>query len=208
MNSQSFYKEFESDNKDYYFQYKSTSTNYTILFEDEDKNKQEQISIYDIKSTEEAGSSNNENSYSIIADDNAPVFDFNFDSEIHSDVYNRLLSEVKFQIYNGGVDELINESLGIKSGCELANDLIIKPRHKRTLVESEYLQEAFKANHEWDKAFMKKLGAKLGLSYRQVYKWYYDKVRKDSRDFSSCKMNQYNPNKFEDVETVFDLVKN
>jgi hypothetical protein len=208
MNFQSFYQEFESETKDCYYQYKSLSTNYMILFEDEVIDKQEHISIYDIKSTEEAGSSNNENSYSVIAEDNAPALEDSFDSQIHSDIYNSLLSEVKFEIYNGGINELINESLGIKSGCELANDRLIKQKHKRTLVESECLEEALKANNQWDKAFMKELGAKLGLSYRQVYKWYWDRSRKDNKHFSYKNMKQYKSNKFEDVETVFDLDKN
>lgn len=209
MNFLTYSQETDFENKDYFCSYQSSNADYAFFFENEIKDKYEYSSINDIKSTYKVGSSNDHSSISEMNENFAPVNeDMQLDWNNHSDAYINLLCEVQYGIYNGGINELIDEVLENQFGNELEQLRPIQKKRKKTSVESEYLEEALKENKDWDKKFMEEIAAKLDLSYRQIYKWYWERVKRANKKVDNKKINKCNNNKFEDLESTFALAMN
>lgn len=209
MNFLTYNQEFDFDNKDYFCPYQNSNVDCTFFFENDMKDKNEHFSINDIKSTEEVGSSKDQSSISEMNEDFAPVNeDIQFNCNSHSDAYINLLCEVQYGIYNGGINELIDEVLENQFGNELEQIRPIQKKRKKTSVESKCLEEALKENKDWDRKFMVEIAAKLGLSYRQIYKWYWERVKRANKKVDNKNISKCNNSKFEDLESTFALVMN
>jgi hypothetical protein len=163
-----------------------------FVFDHEVNDKQDFFNLNEIKSTEEAGSSKDESGISVIAEDNSPSLvdfpletrfeDIDDETRSHSDIYEKLLFEVRYEISKGGINKIVTEALDNQIEGNSKPDYPIKHKRKKTLAENEYLEEALKANYEWDRSYVLKIEEKLGLSYRQIYKWYWDRIKRDKKN--------------------------
>ena len=61
-----------------------------------------------------------------------------------------------------------------------------KKRVRKSIFQTKTLNKILKQKPEWDKESMKAIADKTGLSYHQVYKWYWDKKQKGSKPLPFC----------------------
>ena len=169
-----------------------------FVFDHEVNDKQDHFNLNEIKSTEEAGSFKDESGISVIAEDNSPSLvdfqletrfedfedfeNFNNETHSHSDNYDIHLFEIRREISNGGINKIVTEALDNQFEGNSKAGYTVKHKRKKTLAENEYLEEALKANYEWDRSYVLKIEEKLSLSYRQIYKWYWDRIKRDKKN--------------------------
>jgi len=85
--------------------------------------------------------------------------------------------------YNAMVDEIIKISYSMKRGEDRIEetpkkDDLIRNRRKLRKREISFLQKEFEKNPDWDKDYIKKIAAEVGLTYYKVYKWNWDQKKK------------------------------
>lgn len=194
--------DFDLNENSYYPTYKNQFSDCMFIFDDRDsETKNELRSITDIKSTEEISSK--VDSISVIAEDNLPIPDEEVASGLDQQI-DHLANSLQAKISSGGIENIIDEVLDYQFGFELEPTCQIKHKRKKTDSQNQQLEEALEACRDWDKKFMQSMAKKLDLKYRQVYKWYWDRVKKDSKKFESNKPAK--ASKFEDIESAFSSV--
>ena len=188
--------------------YNTPQTNYTLFFkEDEEQYKHDELaSLTDIKSTEEM-SSKGSNSLSIIAEDNAPINEEAINVVSYSNDFDNMTADIQFKINNGSIESLIDEALDNIFDGNIEKFRPIQHKKKKTSAQNQYLEQALKENREWEKPFMVDIAGKLGLKYRQIYKWYWDKIKKSQKG-QEKKSLKVKHNKFEDIESAFSSLMN
>ena len=87
--------------------------------------------------------------------------------------------------YNAWVDEIleISEPKSNEDALEkpLNREVIIRNRRKLTKVELSFLEREYERTQgqDWDKAYITMLAKKINLPYYKVYKWNWDRKKKD-----------------------------
>ncbi|CAI2377721.1 unnamed protein product [Moneuplotes crassus] len=186
--------------------FKVATANYMFMFNDEENLKQEVNSFSDFKSTEEMSSKGGSN-LSVIAEDNAPLCEEITHITSYEDDLNNLALDIQSQINKGGIENIVDEALDNVFDGTIEKFRPIQHKKKKTGAQNEYLEKALENNQEWDKSFMQEIAGKLDLKYRQVYKWYWDKVKKRQAK-QEKKASKVKHNKFEDIESAFSSVFN
>ena len=188
---------------------KPCQDNYLYFFnneEQEDQEKQDLISLTDIKSTEEISTKGGSN-LSVIAEDNAQVCEESINITNYNDELNELAFDIQTKISQGSIENIVDEALDNVFDGTIEKFRPIQHKKKKTSAQNKYLEQALEANSEWDKPFMVEIAAKVGLKYRQVYKWFWDKIKKNQKK-QEKKINKVKHNKFEDIESVFSSIMN
>lgn len=180
---------------------KPVSNNFMFFFNEEYEMKADEYSIADIKSTEEV-SSKMGSSMSVIAEDNASIYGESTVITTFENELDNLASEIQGQISNGKIENLVDEALDNVFDGTIEKFRPIQHKKKKTSAQNEYLEQALKESPEWEKPHMQAIADKLGLKYRQVYKWYWDKIKK-SQNKANKKVKH---NKFEDIENTFSSI--
>lgn len=165
--------------------------------------KNDIMSFEDIKSTEEVSSKRPESSWlsnvadvpeqefspqiDIISDDLQLIVNNTrkFSNDDNDDLVNSLSRQVKKDIYSNKIDMIIDEAIGFEKENEIIPDIspLIQIKRAKTSSQKVYLEAALKQNPYWDTDYMKKLAQDLGLTRRQVYKWFWDKTKKGKISF-------------------------
>ena len=185
--------------------YKPVS-NFTFYFgEDCWEKMEDNYALSDIKSTEEV-SSKEGSSLSVIAEDNASLYGETTNITTYENELDNLASDIQYKINCGSIESLVDEALDNVFDGTIEKFRPIQHKKKKTSEQNEYLELALKENSEWEKPFMQNIADKLGLKYRQVYKWYWDKIKKMQK--KEAKINKVKHNKFEDIETTFSSILN
>ena len=73
---------------------------------------------------------------------------------------------------NQAVVELLEKPLSDEENRE------IKRRQRKGKEQLALLEEEYKKNSQWNRAYMQQLAKKLGFSFSQVYKWHWDQRQK------------------------------
>lgn len=206
MNCFGFNQTNDFNESNFFNPYKVATANYMFLFNEEDNLKNEINSFSDFKSTEEMSSKGGSN-LSVIAEDNAPLCEEITQITSYEDDLNSLALDIQSKINNGSIENIVDEALDNVFDGTIEKFRPIQHKKKKTSAQNQYLEQALEANHEWDKAFMQDMAGKLGLKYRQVYKWYWDKIKKRQAK-QEKKASKVKHNKFEDIESAFSSVFN
>lgn len=90
------------------------------------------------------------------------------------------LDQIREEINNKGVNEVVCEALEIKNEEEtfLESPQIIRIKKRKSKEQIRALEEEFSITQEWTKEFMNSLAEKLKLVPSQVYKWHWDQICK------------------------------
>ena len=171
------------------------------MFKEQPKMGDDYFSFEDIKSTEEITAKDQSGSscLSNIADENEHVEtvkpvkttfaaqkdEFSLiitpSSDSHADkLIDDLCNDVRSKINSSSISDIIDEAIGFEGEDQINVDFspIIQVKHKKTSSQKVHLEAALKENPEWSSEFQKKLAQDLGLTKRQVYKWFWDKTKK------------------------------
>ena len=185
--------------------YKPFNNNYMFFFNEECQDKMDLCSLNDIKSTEEISSKGGSN-LSVIAEDNASIYGESTNLTSFENELDSLVSDIQSKINKGNIENLVDEALDNVFDGTIEKFRPIQHKKKKTSAQNDYLEQALKENSEWEKPYMQNIADKLGLKYRQVYKWYWDKIKKmQKKETKACKAKH---NKFEDIENTFSGILN
>ena len=89
--------------------------------------------------------------------------------------------------YNSWVDEILEiaENRTNEESIEkpASKEVIIRNRRKLTKKELSFLEQEYEKTNgmNWDKAYISMLAKKISLPYYKVYKWNWDRKKKDSQ---------------------------
>ena len=201
----SFNYNFDINENSFYPNYRNQDFKCMFSFDQDDQeSKNDLMSIVDFKSTEEVSSKID--SVSVIAESNHPLCQEEASSGLEQEI-DSLVNNLQSQINNGSIENVVDEVLDYQFGLEFDPSCQIKHKRKKTDSQNKELEEALEASRDWDKKFMQGMAKKLDLKYRQVYKWYWDRIKKDSKK-SEKKNKPAKASKFEDIESAFSSVLN
>lgn len=77
------------------------------------------------------------------------------------------------------VEELRDQ--GVQIDDKTVELLTVNKRRRKTKAQIEILEKEYALNQDWDKAFMKVIGKRLGMSESSVYKWHWDQKHKGNK---------------------------
>eukprot|EP00343_Euplotes_focardii_P003993 CAMPEP_0205808150 /NCGR_PEP_ID=MMETSP0205-20121125/12029_1 /ASSEMBLY_ACC=CAM_ASM_000278 /TAXON_ID=36767 /ORGANISM="Euplotes focardii, Strain TN1" /LENGTH=189 /DNA_ID=CAMNT_0053083391 /DNA_START=41 /DNA_END=610 /DNA_ORIENTATION=+ len=187
-----FFNPIKQDNNDFMF-----------FFNEEYTEKIDDYRMNDFKSTEE-NSSKMGSSMSVLAEDNFSISEKSTVITSFENELDNLAFDIQSKINNGRIENLVDEALDNVFDGTIEKFRPIQHKTKKTSAQNDYLDQALKECSEWEKPHMQNIADKLGLSYRQVYKWYWDKIKKTQ---NKCN-KKVKHNKFEDIETTFSTIMN
>lgn len=158
------------------------------------------LSFEEIKSTEEIShkENNDDSCFSNVAEED----DEFIEEFVETDpLISKLCLEVREKIYNNEIACIIDEAIECQFDNQFKIDFqpLIQIKNKKTSSQKVFLEKALVQNPEWTKEFMNKLAVDLGLKARQVYKWHWDKTKKNQSPKNKRKQVPKSK-KFEDIE--------
>lgn len=201
------FNEFNFESRNNFYQSNNNFEFLELEFNFNDEVRERQVSLTDIKSTEEL-SQRNYSSMSLVAEENDPV-----SKEVLKPAKNltvscapnleKLAQELRAMINTTQIEDVVAEALDYQFCTETDETRPIQQKKKKSDSQIRALEEALRHDKNWSKEFIKGLAAKLNLKFRQVYKWYWDRTQKKAKKEASKKSSSNKTDKFEDIEATF-----